>query len=383
MADEPKIDTPQPETEHAPSLREVVEQAYNEIEETADDGGAAEGRRRDEYGRFLSKEPGEQSSQDPAPVPDGKPSEQAQRPAPQGSSSEAPQHWPAEDRTLFSRQTPEAQSFLLRRHQDMERDYQQKVQASASAVQFVDTIAPIFNDPTVRASLVSEGRVVSPAEAIQQWTGFHVRAMNPDPNVRANLLVEMAQRLQLNPAAVFGQQFRQSGQQQPILTEEELKDPAIRFFADQFGRTVNDLQSLRGELQSFKAQEAARQGDEQVRISRWQIDTFADEVDTQGHPLRPHFDAVLPEIMELFKANPNRDLKEAYETAVWMRPDIRNQLLAGERNGIASQQSNERARQAARSNIRGKTSPVAQPNGQAAPTGLRATIAASADEIGF
>lgn len=373
------------------SLREVAEAAWNDIEATPDDDGGEPrdgtqtgqiSRPRDNLGRFSK--PGEQSSQDPAPQDDktNAPPAATPSPAPQGSSSEAPQHWSAEDKATFAKLPKEGQDFLLKRHSEMERDYQSKVQANASAVQFTQAVAPVFEHPSVTAALVDyqTGGRVHPVDAIKQWAAFHVRAMSKDPNERAGLLREMAQRLQLDPAAVFGQ----GNQSVHGLSEEDLKDPAIRYFADHVGKTSKDLQALRDQLQDIGRQQHERASQEALRVTQWGIDQFADEKDATGNLLHPHFDAVLPQIIDLFTANPNRDLREAYETAVWMNPQLRQTLIQQERQSVEQRQQNERAAKAARLNVRGRTSPVSKPSSDAdAPKGLRAVIAAAADEVGL
>lgn len=379
---------PEEPVEEAPkSLREIAEDSWNEVEAEAAEEAAQEqtgepktgqdGRSRDSLGRFVS---GEQS-QDPAPgtppiqAPEGA---AATQPPPQGSSSEPPQHWSAEDKTLFAKQTPEAQAFLLRRHSEMERDYQGKVQQSATAVQFTQAVAPVFEEPRMKASLANvEGRPLHPVHAIEQWASFHLRAMDPNPQVRMGLLQELAQRMQLNPAAL--------GNSPPQgLSEQDMADPAIRYFVDHVGRTVQEVQALRGELNTFKASEQERQNEAVLRTTRQGIDSFADAKDPQGNKLYPHFDAVLPQLIELFRVDPNRDLKEAYDTAVWMAPTVRQGLLQQERSREEQKRQNGRASLAARGNIRGRTSPVSKPdtNGTG-PKSLRETIAASADEVGF
>ncbi len=52
---------------------------------------------------------------------------------------------------------------------------------------------------------------------------------------------------------------------------------------------------------------------EAIKATRREIDAFADERGPDGKLLRPDFDALLPQIIELFKADPNRDLAETYE----------------------------------------------------------------------
>lgn len=382
------IDNGQPDepVEEAPkSLREIAEQSWNEVEAEAADEAAQqtgepqtgqEGRSRDSLGRFT---PSGEQSQDPAPgTPIQAPTGAQPHPAPEGSSSEAPAHWSPEDRATFQKLPKDGQDFLLRRHTEMERDYQGKVQQSATAVQFTQAVAPVFEEPRMKASLANvEGRPLHPVHAIQQWATFHLRAMDPNPQVRMGLLQELAQRMQLNPAAL--------GNSPPQgLSEQDMADPAIRYFVDHVGKTVQEVQALRGELNAFKSSEQERQNDAVLRTTRQGIDSFAEAKDPQGNKLYPHFDAVLPQLIELFRVDPNRDLKEAYDTAVWMAPTVRQGLLQQERSREEQKRQNGRASLAARGNIRGRTSPVSKPDTNGAgPKSLRDTIAAAADEVGF
>lgn len=265
----------------------------------------------------------------------------------------------------------------MRRHTEMERDYQTKTQAAATAVQFTQSLAPIFQDPVIAGSLQQAG--VSPYDAIGQWAGFHRRAMDPNPAVRTALWQELGQRMGLNPAA--NGQMSQPGT--AALSEDDLKDPAIRYFADHIGKTLNDVQTLRGELQQMRQQEAQKANAEVLKVTRWSIDSFADEKDASGKPKHPHFDAVLPHMIDLYRANPERDLQQAYDQAIWAVPEVREKLLAERTNVAQQQQSNERARQAVRSNVRGVTSPVAKPAGDGKSRGIRAAIEAAADEVGL
>lgn len=396
MPDEPTTSngSTQPEATPRASLRDVAEAAWDKVQDAADDTGnepAQEAepqdagqsvQRRDSLGRFApadqAAKPGEQSQADPAPTNDPKAPGVAKPADPAQGSNQPPQHWSEQDRQTFAKLTPEGQQFLLRRHTEMERDYQSKAQAAATAVQFTQSLAPIFQDPVISGSLQQAG--VSPFDAIGQWASFHRRALDPNPQVRMALLQELGQRMGLNPAATG--QMSQSGQT-VALSEEDLKDPAIRYFADNIGRTLSDVQALRAELNQMRQQDAQRQSAEAMKVNRWSIDQFADEKDAQGNLKHPHFDAVLPHMIELFRANPERPLQEAYDMAIWAVPSIRQSLIAAERNSVQQQQANQRARQAVRSNVRGVTSPVAKPAGEGKPKGLRATLEAAADEVGL
>jgi hypothetical protein len=379
-----------------PSIRDIAEKAYDElldpVEFGPDDPGSDEhvdagSQPRDAQGRFVAKSPeakpgeaeGDQSSQ---PRTDETAPQQATpaHPAPSGRSSEPPQHWSPEHRATFSRLPPEAQAFLLDRHADMERDYQGKVQANAVAVQFAGALVPVFQDPVISGSLQQAG--LAPVEAIQQWGAFHRRMVDPNPAVRFACWQELGQRIGLDPAAIG--QLSRPGQPGVQLSEQDLKDPAIKFFADHLGRTSNDVAALRNELQSMRQSAASQQRNEAVRVARWQIDSFAEEKDAQGNLLRPHFDAVLPALMEMYRANPDLDLNTAYQEALWRTPETRAHMIAAEERKREQAANTQRAKQAVRSNVRGNTSPVSKPQaGDGKAQGLRAVIEAAADEIGL
>lgn len=262
----------------------------------------------------------------------------------------------------------------------MEGFVQQRVQATAQAANFAQSLAPIISDPVIAGSLQQAG--VNFSEAIHQWAGFHKRFMT-DP---VPMIAELIQRSGVDPA-VFARPSPAGSPGAPGgngLPPEALKDPALRFIADHIGRQNTDIVGLRNELQAIRSAGEARQQQEVMRVTRWGIDSFAAETDAQGNLLHPHFDAVLPQIYELYKANPRRDLREAYETALWMHADTRQGLLQRERATVTQAQANQRAQQQVRSNITGRTHPVApppRPEGQKRT--LRETLEEAADKVGY
>ena len=366
----------------APSLRDTIEQAYDDVVESPDAG--QDGRPRDTNGRFVAKDRVEtgEAERPKAPLSPDKLTTETQKPptdpAAQARSNQAPEHWSAEDRADFDKLPPESKAFLLKRHTEMEADYTRKSQTASGAVQFTQALTPVFTDPDIQRSLQSEG--VSPAEAIQQWAGFHKRAMSPDTRERINLLVDLSQRIGLDPAKLF---VTTGNQPSPQLSDKDLADPAIRYFADHQSRTQSELQALKAELQQMRQAEVQQREAENLEQTRWGIDQFAAEKGPDGQPLRPHFDAVLEDIVELFKANPERDLHDAYLRAVRMNEDLYNQALAADRQKLLGQSSVDKARAAARGNTRGLTSPVAKPNAKTGNGKLRDMLEQAADEVGL
>ena len=383
----PPASSPSPSTETpaerpAPTLRETIEAAYDSSE--AEDAGQDD-RPRDSYGRFAPKERAEPGEAEPkeAPSPDKPIAEETQkRPtepavATAASSTQPPDHWSAEDKALFSRLPQDGQQFIMRRHQEMEADYTRKSQASSGAVNFARALSPVFNDPVIQGSLQQGG--MNPVEAVQQWADFHRRAINPDPREKINLLVDLSQRMGLDPARLFAIQSPQV----PGLSPKDMADPAIRHFADHISRTQSEIQTLKNQLQQMRDAEVAQRQQESLDQTRWGIDQFAAEKDQSGKPLRPHFDRVLPHIIKLYQADPAIDLNEAYETGVRMDAELYRMAIEEERNRLQSQSSLDRAKAASRGNTRGITSPVAKPNAKTGNGTLRDLLEATADEVGL
>ncbi len=381
-------DAPEPKQ----SLREIAEAAYDDISSQSDDDIGVEGAEpspgdrgdgRDVHGRFVAKEPSQDAGEAKAKPssPETPPVETTQKtpdPAAQpGASNQLPEHWSAEDKAMFAKLPQDAQSFLMRRHTEMEADYTRKSQANAEAVQALHSLTPVFQDPDIAKSMQENN--FTPMQAIMDWARLHKGAVSANPRDRATTLYEIAERMGFDPARVF------APSRPPVqLTEEQKRDPAIMYFADLHSKAVSDLQALRAELTQFKSSEEGRIQEEALRVTRGSIDAFADEKDAQGKPLRPHFDKVIGLIIESLTADPSRDIQSVYEQACWAHPDVRREMLQAEQNRIHQQQSNERARLAAKGNTRGLTSPVSKPTpNEKAQKGLRGALEASAEEVGF
>lgn len=296
-------------------------------------------------------------------------------PSQDGRSSEAPANWTAADRDAFAKQTPEGQAFLLRRHSEMESDYQRRVQATRGAAEFTQALLPVFQDPVLAGSLMQSK--ASPFDAIVQWAGFHKRAVSPNVGDRLSLLQEMASRMGIDPAAIA---TSRPGPGQ--LTKEDLDNPAIRHFADAFSRQSSETQQLRAIVQQLQDGYRAQQQEQQVRVARWSVDSFAEEKGSDGKPLHPYYDEVINEIIMLYRINPEREMPEAYETACRMNPVVNERIISDRIRQYQQQNDNQRAVQAVRSNVRGLTAPVAKP-ALPAPKGLRSLVTEIADEIGL
>jgi hypothetical protein len=234
----------------------------------------------------------------------------------------------------------------------------------------VQAVTPVFNDPQIAESLRAEGR--SPIEAVYQWAGLHKRALSPQLEDRVTLLFELAQRMQIDPAAVFGLSPAPVGG----LSKEDLANPAVKKLADQLGQVTSRLQAQEAAYQQrVKAEEAAAVGSK-----RAEIDAFADKKNPDGSPAHPYFDHFMPVIMEHYRTHPGLSVEQCYEAV--LTPVIAG--LGTQLKTQLSQQNNvQRAQSAVRSNVRGMTAPVSKPASNGARRSLRDVIEESADEVGL
>jgi hypothetical protein len=368
-------------------LREVAEAAWDEVveqaseestEESTQDESEPSGQPRDERGRWIPKSPEGVAA---APEPPS-PSETTQEPEqphpapvtpPPGEAAQAPANWSAEDRANFEKLPQEGKQFLLKRHSEMESDYQKRVQATAMSNQMLQAIAPVFNDFDISSSLNRLN--MNAIDAIHQWGAFYKRSINQDPRARIELLFEMADRMALDPAAVFGHLNSRSPETQ-LFTKEELANPAVKRFADHLGQLNQRLSAQESALQQSRAaEETARVG-----ASRAQIDAFANAKNADGTPAHPYFDAVLPIAMEHYKANPTWSIEQCYQAAI---EPLLGPMQQQAQASVAQAQNVARAQAAVRSNVRGNTAPVSRPAPPEGKRGLRQVMEEAAEEIGF
>lgn len=89
----------------------------------------------------------------------------------------------------------------------------------------------------------------------------------------------------------------------------------------------------------------------------------------RADPKHPHFNDVAPRIEGLLKAGAAKDLKEAYDQAVWADPNIRQQLMSAqaEEANKARAAEVEKATKARSASLRGSPLPGASLNGAGNP----------------
>ena len=277
-------------------LREALEASFNEADAPQVQDAQAEivetdqiaeeakaERARDESGRFAKSEPKPEveTPQVEAPTPRRAPS--SWKPAAQEAFLKADRGEPltAEEIKLL---TQEAE----RRENDFHKGVSEFKTHSERAKAYDQAIAPF-----------------------QQ----HLQKLGVDAPTAITALMKADYTLRNSDPMTKAQYFRQLAQEYGIDLNMEVPqvDPQTHFLMSQ----LNELRQQQQLWQNqFHQQEQARANQELTQFAQ------AD---------KPHFDAVRNDMADLLETGKAKDLQEAYDMAVWMRPDIRQTLLDQQR----------------------------------------------------
>ncbi len=283
---------------------------------------------------------------------------------PSAAELSAPQHWSEPDRTMFSSLNDEAKGFLLRRHRDMEADYTRKTQENAAAVRIGQVVASEL-DPAVRNQLTINN--ISEDKFIKNLISFHRFSM-ADP---VGFIKTAMTNLKLDPAQVFG---------------TTSSDPAAKPVPD------DPLNQRLAAIETHLTRDVQARQQAAVDNAKNELQRFAEEKDATGNPLRPHLQTVRTVMGRLMSVDPDLDLQQAYEVAVFRDPELRKTLslsvppTAGTPTvpvDMDKIKRGEEAARAAKSNRRGSgngasTAPTVKPN-----MTLQEAMNAAADEVGL
>lgn len=136
----------------------------------------------------------------------------------------------------------------------------------------------------------------------------------------------------------------------------EQKVAFMRQLAQEYGIDLGELSgagapfvdpavdALQKELQAVKSILSAREraeAQQRMQSIQTEIEQFASD------PANEHFDSVANDIAALLKAGTAKDLKDAYEKAVWANPVTRAKLVAKQQADAAAQAKAEAAKRAA------------------------------------
>lgn len=301
--------TPQEPADKA-TLTDDLNAAFDALEEPeGEEQQAADTEQEEPESTAETESSQEEAAPDETPASGDSEAEEAEEP--DEVPIEPPQHWAEEDKQVFRDAPQEAQEFLLRRHRDMEADYTRKSQEVAEVRKALEPIKQ-----SLELNGMSEGDYITRLRAADQYL--------------SNSPQEAIQWL----ANSYGVDLSQFGQSQES-EDDEFKDPYVQ----QLERKVQELEG------KFQSREQQEQQASQQQLQQ-QVNEFANATDEQGSPKHPHFEAVKTHMGALMQSGAAGTLEEAYDQAVWARPDLREQLLESQKREAAQQEEQRRKEKA-------------------------------------
>lgn len=277
------------------SLRDELLAAREEVENRETQGDEAE-KARDDKGRFARPEAETPVADEPAPVarePEPVPEKQELPVVPQepANAVAAPPSWSHAVKAKWNALDPDIRAEITKREAEVHKGFTKQDDERTYGREMQKVISPY--EPLIR----SEGG--TPAAAVQDLLNTAYILRTADPQTKMRLFAQTAQR--------FGIDLSQLGEaQQPV-------DPRIA--------------NLEQRLAQYEQDKQAQQRTEQERVQQTALQTISA---FKSDPKHIHFEAVESHMAALLNGGVAKDLDEAYDMAVYARPDIRGQLLASQ-----------------------------------------------------
>jgi hypothetical protein len=314
-----------PESEVIPerSLRDELLAARDEVEARQEPEPKPESVKeaksepvRDEQGKFAPKESKEEpiveaaKERPPEPKPEIIPTPEASAapsfiPAPNSWSNAAKAKWAAID--------PEIRAEIAKREADMAKGFSKVDEERSFAKEIQKITAPY------EASIRAAGTTVPAAIASVLNTAYILQTA--DPVTKANAIAQV---------------IRQYGVDLNLLGSPQEVNPQVAALQQEVAQLRN---------QTLQQTQLQRQEQEQQVMAA--IDAFGKD------PQHKYFHAVQADMGQLIGSGYAGTLEQAYEAAIWARPDIRAQQLSDQQAELKAKQEAEAKVQRAR--IKGKS----------------------------
>lgn len=258
----------------------TAEESAPKVEEVPAPADPADGRPRDEQGKFARKEKTEtaQLIQEPQ--------------LPLEPWQSVPKSWKPELRDGWSKIDPTYQKYFHEREEQMQAGIDPLIPKAKLADEITKVAEPYIN--TIRGLGIDLPQAVS-------------GLMKVDHDLRT---LPYEQKLQVLQRVAMGYGVDLSGQMQ---TAQQAYDPA-------FQNIQNKLTQMEGKFQSFTEQQEA----ERERAAQDEIQSFAKSAE--------YFEEVRPTMVNLLKGGIADTIQDAYEKATRLNPEIFDKLQSGKQS---------------------------------------------------
>lgn len=249
------------------------------------------------------------------------PVEPVVEPVAPAASVAPPSSWTAAAKAEFAKASPVVQQEVLRREQQMHDGIAQYKEKATYAETLHKAIAPF--EQTIR------GLGVTPDVAIHSLLNADHRMRYGAPNDKAGMLQQIVKDYRIDPSMAIQAiaQLANLDLSQMQVEPQAKIDPNLQY-------VQQELQTTKQQLNQFLT---AQQQREQAELNS-QI--------AQAKQGKEHFDSVRNEMAALLQAGTAKSIDEAYEMAVWARPDLRQALLAKQLEEKLAAENQKRAEEA-------------------------------------
>lgn len=254
---------------------------------------------------------------------------------------EAPARWTKKQKEWFNGLDSKFQQQLIDNDKNIQADYTRKMQEIGQERQRYQGLEEVLSprrEVWQRAGMTDQ-------QALQSIMSYWDLA-NRDPMQFIQVVaqergIDLAQMYQPTPQDIAryiaeygdddgeGQSQVVPAQVQARLDELAQQNAQLQQYVQQIGGTVTNQQHR----EMHEVQTSANQA----------LAQFQAETDDSGNPAHPFLDDVRQDMSALLRSGQANDLKEAYDRAVWGRPDLRGKLL--ESMELQKQREYEKARQ--------------------------------------
>jgi hypothetical protein len=310
------------EEQQQETLRDTLANAFEEVEQPPAATAVADSRSdrpRAEDGKFA-KAPETQETQ---------PEEKVERPS----------TWKKDYWEKYDKLDPDLRKYILQRENEYKAGlstYNGEVKSAQTLKQAIEPFMPEL-----------QRHNIDPAQWIRNLGNAHQTLALGSPQAKAQMFMKLAQD--------YGVDLRQLGSPQQV-------DPQLQYI-------TQNLQGLQQQWEQFQTQQQLA---EQQAISQT-IEEF--KADAEQHP---HFDAVRETMAGLLQSGMAQNLQEAYDKAVYMSPEVREQVLAAQQQREQAsrlEQQASLARQARAKAVSPRSVTPGAPKDTGAKKGLRDSLA--------
>lgn len=296
------------------SIRDDIEAALKEQDEREPEGQIEQEEEIDEEVEVPEPEKNEPEAAKPEPE-EAKPEPEEAKPEQEGtwSPEKAPTSWSPKVREQWGKLPEDVRKEIVRREEASVQGVRKLQEEFQPVRQFAERLTPVMQEARALGQ--------DPAQYVVNLAVAERSLRSQDPNEKFNAL--------LNIADQYGIPLRQylGGEQAPAQSA-----PAVPAAVQQ------ELQEMR----QWREQEQAQQ-------LQKQINEFSKDAE--------FFEDVRNDMAALLDAGAAKDLKDAYEKAIWANPEVREVLLAREAESKKKTAASQRRAKASSVSVEGADKP--------------------------